>query len=100
MAFTYPRPTDDAFAAAPDGFGFCTIAFDIANTGGSTGGDMVLPFTSKEDIEIVGWTPVATGAYPFITATAYDTTTGLPQISITFAANAVGRLRLRGRGGS
>ena len=101
MAFTYERPTRDAFSAAPDGFGFSTIAFDIVNTAGSVGGTMVLPFISSEDIEIVGWTPVATGAYPYITAASYQAAEPkMPTIAIVFPANSVGRLRLRGRGGS
>lgn len=99
MAFTYARPTNDASSPSPAGFGFSEVAFDIVNTGGSTGGVMVVPFTTIEDIEIVGWTPTATGAYPYISATGYQAAEPkLPTITIVFPADVDGRLRLRGRG--
>lgn len=98
MAFTATRGTDDRFSPAPDSFGFSTVYWDIVNTAGSTGGDIITPFSRTEDIEIVGFTPTVSAAeYPGISAVALNAA-GQVVVTVVNLADLDYGLRLRGRG--
>lgn len=97
MSFTVTEVTSDGGSPRPDGFGFSTKAFDCVNTAGSTGGDIITPFSHTTDIEIVGFTPTTTTTMPGVTAVAVNSS-GQVVVTIVTAADVDFRIRLAGRG--